>query len=140
MFTAAAAGTERIFEILDYEPEVDDASIETVPTELRGRIEFRDLVYSHPGSLRPTIAGATLNVEPGETIAFMGRVGSGKSTLLNAIVRLVDTPGGMIFLDGHDIHDFATTLRQTLPLLNIFCCAELHAISRNFIIYGSNIR
>tara|TARA_B100000470_G_scaffold4603_1_gene3389 strand:- start:5070 stop:6833 length:1764 start_codon:yes stop_codon:yes gene_type:complete len=118
MFTAAAAGTERIFEILDYEPEVDDASIETVRAELRGRIEFRDLVYSHPGSPRPTIAGTTLNVEPGETIAFMGRVGSGKSTLLNAIVRLVDTPGGMIFLDGHDIRDFPLRqLREAVTLV-----------------------
>ena len=85
MFTAAAAGTERIFEVLDYEPEGDDASTETVPTDLLGRIEFRDLVYSHPGSARPTIDVASLKVQPGETIAFMGRVGSGKSTFLNVI-------------------------------------------------------
>ena len=103
MFVGAAAGTERIFEILDAEPEVVDDAKGPVPETVTGRLAFKGFTYRHPGAPRPTIQGIDIHVDAGETIALLGRVGSGKSTILKAAVRLLNTPPDTVFLDGHDI-------------------------------------
>lgn len=105
MFSAAAAGTERIFEVLDYEHEIRDAPSGAAPGEIRGHIEFRRFSYRHPGAARPTIENIDIEIAAGETIALLGRIGAGKSTILRAVVRLIDTPKGSVFIDGHDICD-----------------------------------
>ena len=103
MFTSAAAATERIYEILDYPREVVDVAEVEFEGKVKGRLEFRDFSYRHPGAARPTIDGINLRVDVGETVALLGRIGSGKSTILKAAVRLIDTPRGSVFLDGKDI-------------------------------------
>ena len=103
MFTSAAAATQRIFEILDYPREVVDVAEVELAGEIKGRLEFRNFSYRHPGAARPTIDGINLRVDAGETVAMLGRIGSGKSTILKAAVRLIDTPRGSVFLDGKDI-------------------------------------
>lgn len=105
MFTSAAAGTQRIFEVLDEEPEIADAAEGTQPTDVRGDIEFRNFTFLHDKATAPAIDDVNLEVQAGETVAFMGRVGSGKSTLLKAVVRLVDVSPGSIFIDGEDVCD-----------------------------------
>jgi ATP-binding cassette subfamily B protein len=106
MFSTGAAGTARVFEVLDAEPEIVDAPRDDVPEKVSGRIEVRELRYTPPGAGRPALDGVSLTVEPGETVAILGRVGSGKSTLLQALVRLIDTPPGSVLLDGHDVRDY----------------------------------
>ena len=118
MFVAAAAGTERIFDVLDVEPEVKDDPHNQPPAVIEGRLQFRNFHYRHPGAPRPTIAGIDIHVDAGETVALLGRVGSGKSTILKAAVRLLDTPPETVFLDGHDICDFPVRrLRQLVTLV-----------------------
>ncbi len=118
MFVAAAAGTERIFEVLDAKPEVEDDPHYQPPAAIEGRLEFRNFQYRHPGAPRPTIAGIDINVDAGETVALLGRVGSGKSTILKAAVRLLDTPPNTVFLDGHDVCDFPVLrLRELVTLV-----------------------
>lgn len=118
MFVAAAAGTERLFEVLDAEPEVVDDPHFQPDAPIEGRLEFRSFSYRHPGAPRPTISNIDLHVDAGETVALLGRVGSGKSTILNAAVRLLDTPKGSVFLDGHDICDFPVRrLREVVTLV-----------------------
>ncbi len=107
MFTAAAASTERIFEVVDYIPEVKDSSGSSVEIdEVQGRLEFKNLSYTYPGGATKALNNVNIVLDPGETIAILGRVGSGKSTVLRAAVRFVDTPRGMVYLDGHDICDY----------------------------------
>ncbi len=106
MFTAAAAGTQRIFEVLDHEREIEEATTPGAPEPIHGRIEFRHLTFLHPGAARPTLQDVNIRIDAGETVAFLGRVGAGKSTLLKAVVRLIDTPRGQIFIDDCDICDF----------------------------------
>ncbi len=103
MFTSAAAATQRIFEILDYPREVVDVAEVELSGDIKGRLEFRNFSYRHPGAARPTIDGINLHVDAGETVAMLGRIGSGKSTILKAAVRLIDTPRGSVFLDGKDV-------------------------------------
>lgn len=120
MFVGAAAGTERIYEILDYEPEVADTADALAATSpaTAGRLEFRSFAYRHPGAPRPTIDGVDIDVRPGETVALLGRVGAGKSTILKAAVRLLDTPRGSVFLDGRDICDLPVRhLREVVTLV-----------------------
>ena len=118
MFVGAAAGTERIYEILDYEPEVADRPRSGLPERIDGALEYRDFTYRHPGAPRPTIRGIDIQVGAGETIALLGRVGSGKSTILKAAVRLLDTPRGSVFLDGRDVCDWPVRrLRELITLV-----------------------
>lgn len=118
MFVAAAAGTERLFEVLDAKPEVVDDPHFQPEAPIEGRLEFRGFSYRHPGAPRPTIANIDIHVGAGETVALLGRVGSGKSTILKAAVRLLDTPKGSVFLDDHDICDFPVRkLREMVTLV-----------------------
>ena len=118
MFVGAAAGTERIYEILDYEPEVEDRPQADAPAEIEGALAFRNFTYQHLGAPRPTIKGIDMQVAAGETVALLGRVGSGKSTILKAAVRLLDTPKGMVYLDGRDVCDWPLErLRELVTLV-----------------------
>ena len=118
MFVGAAAGAERIYEILDYAPEVTDDPHFEPQGKSEGRLEFRGFTYRHPGAPRPTISEVDIRVDAGETIALLGRVGSGKSTILKAAVRLVDTPKGSVYLDGHDVCDLPVKrLRELVTLV-----------------------
>ena len=117
MFAAAAASTQRIFEVLDYEHEIKDAPEENLPAKLTGHVQIRDLTYTHPGAARPAIEDINIEVPAGETVALLGRVGSGKSTILKALVRLVDTPRGTVFIDGQDVCDFPIQSLRRLAAL-----------------------
>jgi len=100
-----ASGTARVFEILDYEPEIQDSGQPDHP-ELTGAVEARDLTYRYENKDHNALDHVSFRVEPGETIAIIGRVGSGKSTLLRLFVRLLDPTSGELLLDGHPIRDF----------------------------------
>ena len=114
----AAASTERIYEILDAEPEVVDRPRTDLPAEIDGALEFRNFTYQHLGAPRATIRGIDIRVAAGETVVLLGRVGAGKSTLLKAAVRLLDTPLGSVFLDGRDVCDWPVRrLRELVTLV-----------------------
>ena len=118
MFTASAAGAQRIFEVLDHRPEIDDEPNDSIPEGITGRVTFRNLSFSHPDTDALAIDDVNIDIAPGETVAFLGRVGSGKSTLLRSVVRLVNTPRGTVFIDGHDVCDFPIgRLRATATMV-----------------------
>jgi len=99
-----SASMGRINKILDTQPEIADRPRLRPITRLEGKIEFRDLTFSYkPGSL-PALKGITLQVNPGEFVAVVGRTGTGKTTLCNLIPRLFDPPNGHLFMDGREIH------------------------------------
>ena len=132
MFTAAAAGTERIFEILNYEPEVRDAESpsQEALASVSGEITFHGLNLRYPETEKDVLSNINIEVLPGETIAFLGRVGSGKSTLLKSVVRLVDTPTGQVFIDGVDIRD--------IPLRHLRAIASL--VPQDPFLFSSSLR
>lgn len=99
-----SASMGRINKILNTQPEIADRPRLRPITKLEGKIEFRDLTFSYkPGSL-PALKGITVQVNPGEFVAIVGRTGTGKSTLCNLIPRLFDPPNGHLFMDGREIH------------------------------------
>jgi len=108
-----AASLKRMHEIMSIEPAIADVvgadpsvcQDPHVSPELRGRIEFRDLVFRHSPEEPPVLSDINLVIEPGQTVAFIGRTGAGKSTLMNLIPRLLDAEPGMILVDDKPIRE-----------------------------------
>ncbi len=100
---SAIAGAERIFEILDTESEVDEGR-ETFIGEVRGELSFRNVNFSYVPE-KPILRDFTLEIKPGEKIAFVGATGAGKTTVANLITRFYDIQSGEIYIDGTEIRD-----------------------------------
>lgn len=112
-----ASGTARLFEILDHIPEISDHPAPDFPA-LTGRVDVKNLSYKYENKDKFALKGINFTVEPGETIAILGRVGSGKSTLLRLFVRLLEPTEGKILLDQHPIDGFPlNTLRDQVCLV-----------------------
>jgi ATP-binding cassette subfamily B multidrug efflux pump len=100
------ASWTRMLEVLDTPPAITDADATdriTSPADIRGGIEFRDLVFAYDG--RPVLDHVSVTIEPGQTVAIVGTTGSGKSTLVNLIARLHEPPRGTVFVDGVDVRE-----------------------------------
>lgn len=101
-FQRAATSAERVFEVLDTQPDVPDWAGAAAMPPVRGRVEFRDVSFAYePG--KPILKNLNFVVEPGEMIGLAGHSGAGKSTLINLICRFYDIEEGEILIDGHDI-------------------------------------
>ena len=97
----------RIFEYLDLPVEVDDPAdpVDVDPARVRGHVRFEDVTFAYPGSDTAAVAGVTLDVPAGTTLALVGETGSGKSTLAALVARLHDPDAGRITIDGVDLRD-----------------------------------
>ncbi|MDP2711343.1 MAG: ABC transporter ATP-binding protein [Solirubrobacteraceae bacterium] len=115
---AAAAGAERIIELLQEQPTVVDRPNAAVLSDVRGRVELRDVRFRYPGAARDALAGVSLSIEPGETVAIVGPSGAGKSTLARLLLRFDDPVAGSVRLDGRDLRDVTLrSLREHVGLL-----------------------
>lgn len=116
MQRAVVAGQD-IFKLLEEPAEADGGT--RALERAQGHIEFRDLRFSYSAELGDALRGISLSVEPGQTVAFVGKSGSGKSTLLALLPRFYDADSGAILLDGHDVRDYPiTTLRNQIALVD----------------------
>ena len=96
------ASAEKIFTILDMEPEIVDDPEAIELDEIRGEIEFKDVWFAYkPGEW--VLQGVSFHVQPRQTVAFVGSTGSGKTTILSLICRNYDIQKGQILIDGIDI-------------------------------------
>jgi len=113
----ANAAAERLFAVIDQQPETErPGAFELAP--LTEQIEFKDVVFTYPGSDRPVLKGINLVVEAGHNVAIVGPNGSGKTTLANLIPRLYDPDSGQILIDGKDIRDATlVSLRKQIGLV-----------------------
>ncbi|MFT5011450.1 MAG: ATP-binding cassette subfamily B multidrug efflux pump [Dinoroseobacter sp.] len=102
----AAVSTDRLYEIFDAVPGVQNEPSGSTPDTIRGHFELKDLSFSYPGTDTPALHNINLDIKQGEAIGIVGRVGSGKSTLLKQFTRMSNTNRGMLFIDGHDVCDY----------------------------------
>lgn len=99
---SALASSEKVFSIMDIQPQMVDAPDAVELDEVKGGIEFRDVWFSYiPGEW--VLQGVSFHVEPRQTVAFVGSTGSGKSTILSLICRNYEFQKGEILIDGIDI-------------------------------------
>jgi ABC-type multidrug transport system fused ATPase/permease subunit len=122
------ASLERIGDIIDLKPEVQDKPGAVPAPVFRGKIEFRNVVFTYPAlgpskkgsdaKPRPTLNGLSFQIEPGQVVAVVGHTGAGKSTIVQLLPRLYDPNDGQILIDGHDIRDYTLeSLRAQMSMV-----------------------
>lgn len=127
------AAAETIFAVIDLAPEPDTGTDALRVTH--GRIELRNVSF-HYGTDIQALRGIDLNIEPGTTVALVGRSGSGKTTITNLLLRLYDPAEGEILIDGQDTRSVTlNSLRQQIALVNQQTILFNDTVARN-IAYG----
>ncbi len=105
LFQAGRAAGERVFEIMDEQPEPGDATAgEPDAAPVLGEVEFRNVSFSYDEAL-PVLRGIRLHAQPGETVALVGQTGAGKSTLVNLLTRFYEYDTGEILIDGRPLRE-----------------------------------
>jgi ATP-binding cassette, subfamily B, multidrug efflux pump len=99
---AAAAGADRIFDLLDEPAREADRPGATPMPPINGEVVFKDVSFGYDAN-SPVLSGVNLHAQPGQTIALVGPTGAGKSTLVNLLPRFYEVSSGQITIDGKDI-------------------------------------
>ena len=116
-YQAGMAALDKIFELLDEEPDLVDRPDAEVLERLRGEVEFDDVWFSYGGE-QYALSGVTLHVPPGQTVALVGATGAGKSTFAKLVARFYDPTRGRVLVDGHDLRCVDThSLRSQLGIV-----------------------
>jgi ABC-type multidrug transport system fused ATPase/permease subunit len=92
---------ERVFEVLDVEPEVRDAPDAYPLPPISGRVDFDAVRFGYGET--EILHGIDLHVSPGQTVAFVGETGAGKTSMVNLLLRFADVWSGRVAIDGHDV-------------------------------------
>ena len=102
----AMAGAERLYRLLDTEPEWTDPPDAMQLKDVRGEVEFCNVTFGYDSD-RPVLHQVSFAVKPGQVIALVGHTGSGKSSIINLVCRFYLANSGQVLIDGHDIRDIA---------------------------------
>jgi ATP-binding cassette subfamily B protein len=96
-----------LYDLLERQPKIQaPAHPAPVRRPFRQGIEFRNVTYRYPGRDEPALENVSFTIEPGQTVALVGRNGAGKSTIVKLLGRLYDPDEGIILIDGRDIRDY----------------------------------
>lgn len=110
-YTRAQACAERIFEVLDAQPDIQNSSnpIGAEERPVKGLVEFKDVSFKYhaTGSGDDVLKNISFTAKPGQTVAIVGGTGVGKSTLVNLIPRFYDVTSGQVLIDGEDVRNYA---------------------------------
>jgi ABC-type multidrug transport system fused ATPase/permease subunit len=120
-YQSGMAALDKIFELLDEEPELRDKPGAIDLPEIRGALDFDDVSFAYaPDSPDAAWAlrGIDLHVPPGQTVALVGETGAGKSTFAKLVARFYDPVEGSVSIDGHDLRDVtASSLRAQMGIV-----------------------
>jgi ATP-binding cassette, subfamily B, bacterial len=105
-YQQANVGLQRIKALLRTPTSTPEPASPVQPGRLRGQIDMRDVHFTYPGQRDEAVAGVTLSIAPGETVALVGQTGAGKSTLVKLIARFYDVSSGSVKVDGTEVRDY----------------------------------
>ena len=126
----AKASLERVNTILDAEETVKDAPDVVSNTSKQGKISFKGLTFSYPGSSKPVLENVTFDIEAGESVGIIGRTGSGKTTLVDLLLRIYNIEPNQLFIDDIDI--------MSLPLKEVR--DEIAYVPQDNFLFSDTIR
>ena len=114
----AAAGAQRVFEVLDTQPAIESSVNAVKLKKLRGEVEFRDVGLKYKDEKTASLNGIDLRVEPNRIVALMGPTGSGKTSFVNLIPRFYDVTEGQVLVDGVDVREMdLVSLRKQIGIV-----------------------
>ncbi|NLY88790.1 MAG: ABC transporter ATP-binding protein [Firmicutes bacterium] len=117
LFQQSFAAADRVFEILDEEPEIKDDPGAIALPKIRGEVVFSGVSFAYPKG-EVVLSDIDLHIRPGEIVALVGPSGAGKTSLVNLIPRFYDPIAGSIYIDGHDIRRIQlASLREQIGLV-----------------------
>jgi len=117
-YQAGMAALDKIFELLDEEPDLVERPDAVDLPPLRGEIELDGVTFAYAGVEEPALAEVSLRVPPGQTVALVGSTGAGKSTLVKLVARFYDPTAGAVRVDGFDLRDVtARSLRSQMGIV-----------------------
>jgi ATP-binding cassette, subfamily B, multidrug efflux pump len=125
---ATMAAGERIFEVLDVEPEVKNIPGAYAMPPIVGKVDYNGLTFGYGKT--EVLHGIDLHVRPGETVAFVGETGAGKSSMINLIMRFYDAWDGSLTIDGHDVRGVT---QQSLR-------SQLGIVLQDTFLFGGTVR
>jgi len=116
-FQATMAASERVFNLLDTEPDLQDIPNAKILPPINGRVDFRDVTFGYQDG-EPILKSINLHAEPGQRIALVGETGAGKSTIIRLLARFFEIDGGALEIDGVDVRDVTrASLRSQLGIV-----------------------
>ena len=117
-YQAGMAALDKIFGLLDEEPDLRDAADAIELPRVRGEVRFEHVSFSYTGAGAPALRDVSLTVPPGQTVALVGATGAGKSTLAKLVARFYDPDSGRVLIDGHDLRQVTEhSLRSQLGVV-----------------------
>lgn len=116
-FQSTMAASERVFRLLDTEPDLQDRPDAVDLPPIEGYVDFEDVSFSYKDG-EPVLQGINLHVSPGERVALVGETGAGKSTVIRLLSRFFEVDDGVLMVDGHDLrHVTRASLRAQLGIV-----------------------
>jgi ATP-binding cassette subfamily B protein len=117
-YQSGMAALDKIFELLDEQPDLVDAPDALELGRLRGEIAFEDVAFRYAGQDEWALCDTDLHVPPGQTVALVGATGAGKSTLAKLVARFYDPDRGRVLVDGHDLRTVTSqSLRSQMGIV-----------------------
>ncbi len=115
-FQNSLSALDRVLDLLDEPREMEPTpdSLRVTAADVAGQVTFENVKFSYPGADTFAIEDFSLDVAPGETVAFVGPSGAGKTTICNLVARFYDPTSGRILLDGRDLRDFDVETYRSL--------------------------
>jgi ATP-binding cassette subfamily B protein/subfamily B ATP-binding cassette protein MsbA len=117
-YQATMAGCERIFNLMNIQPEIMDRPDAADLPPIRGQVDFEEVHFQYKKDGLPVLRGVSLHASPGQRIALVGETGAGKSTIIRLLARFFDVTDGVVKIDGHDIRAVTqASLRSQLGIV-----------------------